>query len=87
MSNSLQPHGLQPTRLLCLGKKTGVCSSHSLLGIFLTQWSNLDFLHCRQVLYSLNHQGSPSRSTCTRSEVRTHKDINPLDLKSNALTT
>ena len=29
MSNSLQPHGLQPARLLCLGKKTGVHSSHS----------------------------------------------------------
>ena len=33
---------------------------HSLLqGIFLTQWSNLGFLHCRWVLYCLSHQGSP----------------------------
>ena len=31
---------------------------HSLLqGIFLTQGSNLGLLHCRQILYCLNHQG------------------------------
>ena len=36
---------------------------HSLLqGIFLTQGSNLDFLHCRQILYHLSHQGSPATS-------------------------
>ena len=44
MSNSLQPHGLKPTRLLCSwdfpGKNTGV-GSHSLLQkIFLIQGSN-----------------------------------------------
>ena len=48
-SDSLWPHGLQPTRLLCPwnspGKNTGV-SSHSLLqGIFPTQGSNLWLLH------------------------------------------
>jgi len=33
---------------------------HSLLqGIFLTQRLNLDFLHCRQILYHLSHQGRP----------------------------
>ena len=36
-------------------------SSRSLLqGIFLTQGWILDRLHCRQVLYSLSHQGSPT---------------------------
>ena len=31
--------------------------SHSLLqGIFLTQGSNPDLLHCRQILYHLSHQ-------------------------------
>ena len=30
-----------------------------LQGIFLTQGSNLGFLHCRQILYHLSHQGSP----------------------------
>ena len=60
---TLQPHGLQPTRLLgprdSPGKNTGV-GSHSLLqGIFLTQGSNLGLLNCRQILYHLSHQGSP----------------------------
>ena len=63
VSNSLGPHGLQPTRLLCpwdsLGKNTGV-DCHSLLqGIFLTQELNSGLLHCRQILYHLSHQGSP----------------------------
>ena len=54
--------------LLCLwnspGKNTGV-GSHSLLQrIFLTQGSNLGLLHCRQILYSLSHQGSPRLCVC-----------------------
>ena len=49
MSNSLQPHRLQPTRLLCPwdspGKNMGI-GSHSLLcGIFPIQGSNLGLLH------------------------------------------
>ena len=64
MSNSLQLHGLQSARLLCPpnspGRDSGV-HSHSLLqGIFLTQGSNLGFLQCRQILYCLSHQGSPT---------------------------
>ena len=39
-------------------KNTGV-GCHSLLQrIFPTQGSNLGFLHCRQMLYHLSHQGS-----------------------------
>ena len=35
---------------------------HSLLqGIFPTQGLNLGLLHCRQILYSLSHQGSPEK--------------------------
>ena len=30
-----------------------------LQGIFLTQGLNPGLLHCRQILYHLNHQGSP----------------------------
>ena len=30
-------------------------------GIFPTQGSNLGLLHCKQMLYPLNHQGSPMR--------------------------
>ena len=29
--------------------------------IFLTQGSNLGLLHCRQTLYCLSHQGSPTK--------------------------
>ena len=63
MSDSLWPHGLPLTRLLCPWnspvKNTGV-SSHSLLQrLFLTQRSNPGLLHCRQILYHLSHQGSP----------------------------
>ena len=63
MSNSLQPHGLGPARLLCPwkspGKNTGV-GSHSLLqGIFPTQGSNPGLLHCKWILYCLSHQGNP----------------------------
>ena len=60
MSNSLRPHGLEPTRVLfpwdSLGKNTGVGSHSLLLGIFLTQGSNLGLLHCRQTLYSLSQR-------------------------------
>ena len=63
VSDSLQPHGLYPTRLLCPwdfpGKNTGV-GCHSLLqGIFLIQRSKPGLLHCRQILYHLSYQGSP----------------------------
>ena len=60
---TLQPHGLQPSRLLCswnsLGKNTGVGCHCLLQGIFLTQGSNLRLPNCRQILYQLSHQGSP----------------------------
>ena len=64
VTNSLPPHGLQPTRLFYPwdfpGKNTGVGSHFLLQGIFLTQGSNLCLLHCRQILYHLTHQGSPT---------------------------
>ena len=63
MSN-LWLHGLQPTRLLCPwdspDKSTGVACHSLLQGIFLTQGLNLGLLHCRQILYGLSHQGSPT---------------------------
>ena len=58
MSDSLQPHGLQPSRLLCPwdspGKNTGVGCHFLLQGIFLTQRLNMGLLHCRQILYCLS---------------------------------
>ena len=42
-------------------KNTGVGSLSLLQRIFLTQESNQGLLHCRQILYQLSNQGSPSR--------------------------
>ena len=63
MSDILWSRGLYPARLLSPwnspGKNTGV-GCHSLLqGIFQTQESNPG-LHCRQILYWLSQQGSPT---------------------------
>ena len=44
------------------GKNTEV-GCHALLhGIFPTQGSNPGLLHCRQILYHLSHQGSPTEA-------------------------
>ena len=55
MADSLWPHGLQPTRLLCPwdfpGENTGVGCHFLLQGIFPIQESNPHLLHCRQILY------------------------------------
>ena len=73
VSDCLQSHRLQPTRLLCPwnspGKNTGA-GCHSLLqGIFPTQGSNPDLLNCAQILYHLSHLGSLERPcrVCLRS--------------------
>ena len=67
MLDSLGPHGLWPTRLLCpwdfSGKDNGVGYHFLLQGIFPTQGSNLGLLHCRQTLYPLGYQGSPTQSS------------------------
>ena len=64
VSDSFQPHGLQPGRLLCpwnsVGKNTGVGCRSLLQGIFPTQGSNLGFLRFRQICYHLRHQESPT---------------------------
>ena len=58
VSNSLQPHGLyNPWNFP--GQNTGVGSLSLLQGIFPTQGSNPDLLHCRWILYKLSHKGSP----------------------------
>ena len=65
MSDSLQPHGLQFTRLLCPqdspGKSTGVGCHFILQRIFPTQGSNPGLPHYKQMLYHLSHQGSPAQ--------------------------
>ena len=61
--DSLQPHGLQPTTLLCpwnsQARKLEWIAKPSSRGIFL----NPGFLHCRQILYRLSHQGSPKKQS------------------------
>ena len=63
VSDSLQPHGLKPTRLLCPwdfpGKDIGVSCYFLLQGIFPTEGSNPGLLHCRQILYRLSYKGRP----------------------------
>ena len=44
------------------GKNTGVGCQVLPQGIFPTQGSNPGLLHCRQILYHLGHQGSPSKN-------------------------
>ena len=58
LTDSLQPHGLKPVKLLCPwdfpGKNIGVGCHFLLQGIFLTQGSNLGLPCCRQTLYHLS---------------------------------
>ena len=57
--NSLQPHGLQLMRLLCLRNSPGKnikVHCHSLLKrILMTQVLNSGLPHCGQILYHLSH--------------------------------
>ena len=61
MSDSLRPHGLQPTRLLCPWNSPGKnIEDHSLLqGIFPTQGSNSHLLHWQADSLPSEPQGSP----------------------------
>ena len=63
VSDSMRPHRLYPTRLLCPwdspGKNTGVGCHALLQGTFPTQGSNPGLSHCKQILYQLSYQGSP----------------------------
>ena len=63
VSNSLRPHGLWPTRLLCPwdfpGNSPGVDCHFLLQGIFPTQGSNPGLPRCTQTLYHLSHQRGP----------------------------
>ena len=60
MSGSLWPHGLSPWN--SPGQNTGVGSLSLLQTIFPTQGSNPGLPRCRQILYQLNHKGSPFHS-------------------------
>ena len=77
VSDPLQPHGPQPSRLLCprdsLGKNAGVGFHALLQGIFLTQGSNLHLLHllhCQAGSLPLRHLGSPCKLTTDKFKKR-----------------
>ena len=57
ISNSLRPHELY-SPWNSPGQNTGVGSPSLLQGIFPTQGSNPDLLHCRWILDHLSHKGS-----------------------------
>ena len=59
VSDSLRSHELY-SPWNSLGQNTGVGSLPFLQAIFPTQGWNPGFPHCRQILYQLNHQGSPT---------------------------
>ena len=58
VSDHLRYHGLY-SPWNSPGQNTGVGSLFLLQGIFPTQGSNPDLLHCRRILYQLSHKGSP----------------------------
>jgi len=65
MTDSLWPHGLWLTSLLCPwnspGKNSGVGCHALLQGIFLTQRFHLGLPHYRQILYHLSHHDLHAR--------------------------
>ena len=58
VSNFLWPHGLY-SPWNSPDQNTGVDSLSLFQGIFPTQGSNADLLHCRRILYQLSHKRSP----------------------------
>ena len=85
MSDSLQPRGLKPTRVLCpwdFPEENTRAGCHSLLqGISLTQGSNPRLLHWHVDSLPRSHQGSPiyavlSSYTLCDIRRRTH-DLHP----------
>ena len=84
-----QPHGLQPTRLLCPqdfpGKSSGVGCHFLLQGIFPTQGSNPGLLHCRETLYCLSYQGIPDQGPNPGSLLWEHKILITREVPSSSL--
>ena len=62
MSDSVTPWTVALQAPLSMGfakQNTGMGSHSFLQEVFLTQGSNLNLPHCRQILYHLSNQGSP----------------------------
>ena len=59
VTDSVTPRTVAHQSPLSMGSSRQGVGFHSILqGIFLTQGSDQDLLHCRQILYQLSHQGS-----------------------------
>ena len=73
VSDFVAPWTEKPARLLCScnspGKNTRMSNHPLLQGIFLNQGPNPGLLHCRWILYHLNHQGSPDAARKPRKAV------------------
>ena len=92
--NSLQPYGQQTTRLLCpwgSPDRSARVGSHSFLQrLFPTQGSNPGLLpapgllHCRWILYCLNHQGRLHQDHERQSEMESHSVVSD-SLQSHGL--
>ena len=85
MSDSLWPHGLWPTRLLCpwgFSRQEYWGRLPSLLqGIFPAKGSNPGLLHYRQILYCLSHQASINSKDLRRQRMRWLDGItDPMDM-------
>ena len=85
VSDSLRPHGLQPTRLLCPwdspGKNTGVSCHFFLRKIFPDQGLNLCLLH-----WQAEPLGKPPNSMLTNTNLKLIKLYNPFN-NSNMIFT
>ena len=68
----LQPHGLQPARLLCPqdfpGKNTGMGCHFLLQGIFQTRRLNPSLLRCRWILYCRGPREALLKQVCDVKE-------------------
>ena len=87
VSDSQQPHDLQPSRLLhpwnSLDKSTGVGCHVLFQGTFLTQGSNPGLPHCRRILYHLSHQGSSNMVLLLYQLSTAHDNSSPNLMASN----
>ena len=66
------------------GKNTGVGCHFLLQGIFPTQGSNAGLLHCRQILYRLDYEGSPIGASILK-ELQKPLKHGPLPSGSNSV--
>ena len=51
-------------------------------GIFLTQGLNPDLPHCRQILHSPNHQGSPNQLYLNKNKKNNKKNVKGICLRN-----